>query len=59
MAKTHEAEIDDWSRRAGRQLRVPRVAFRWPAAAVWAAVLEASAEGPELVWDDKTDAPSA
>lgn len=39
--------------------RVPRVAFRWPAAAVWAAVLEASAEGPELVWDDKTDAPSA
>jgi len=30
MANTHAAEIDEWTQRLGRPLRVPRVAFPWP-----------------------------
>jgi len=59
MAKTHEAEIEEWSRRAGRQLRVPRVAFSWPPASVWTALLEAPAQGPELLPHDQPGAPTA
>jgi hypothetical protein len=58
MAKTHEAEIEEWSRRAGWQLRVPRVAFPWPAAAAWDALLGAPADALELVWEDDPHAPS-
>ena len=52
MANTHAAEIDDWSQRVGRPVRVPRVAFPWPSAAVWKALLDPVVEGPELVWDE-------
>ena len=52
MANTHETELKDWTERAGRQLRVPRVAFPWPPAAVWDALLGAPAQGPELGWND-------
>lgn len=52
MANMHDAEMAEWSQRAGRHLRVPRVAFPWPPASVWTALLDASAEGPGLVWNE-------
>lgn len=52
MANTHAAEIDEWSRRVGRQVRVPRIAFSWPPEPVWQALLGAPAEAPKVVWDD-------
>jgi hypothetical protein len=54
MANMHEAEIEEWSRRVGRDLRVPRITFPWPPAAVWDALLGALAEAPELVWNIPT-----
>ena len=57
MARTHEAEIEEWSRRARRLLRIPRIAFPWPPEPVWPALLGAPAEAPKLVWDD--DPPAA
>jgi len=59
MAKTHEAEIEEWSRRAGRQLRVPRVAFSWPPAPAWDVLLGAPTEAPDLVWNDDPKGSSA
>jgi hypothetical protein len=56
MAHTHAAEIDEWSRRIGRPVRVPRVAFPWPPAALWDALLSAAVELPQLVWDDGSPA---
>jgi len=52
MTNTHAAEIDEWSQRVGRPLRVPRIAFPWPSAVVWQALLGPVVEGPELVWDE-------
>jgi hypothetical protein len=52
LANTHDAEIAEWSRRTGRQLRVPRVAFPWPPAPGWDALLSAPTEAPKLIWDD-------
>jgi hypothetical protein len=52
MANTHAAEIDDWSQRVGRPVRVPRIMFPWPSAAIWDALLAEALEAPELVWDD-------
>ena len=52
MTSTHAAEIDEWSQRVGRPLRVPRIAFPWPSAVVWQALLGPVVEGPELVWDE-------
>jgi hypothetical protein len=52
MANTHDVEIAEWTRRAGRQLHVPRVVFPWPSAAIWDALLAEALEAPELVWDD-------
>jgi hypothetical protein len=59
MANTHAAEIDEWSRRVGRPVRVPRIIFPWPSAAVWQALLAAPAEAPKLVWDEDPGASSA
>jgi hypothetical protein len=52
MANTHAAEIDEWSQRVGRPVRVPRIMFPWPSAAIWDALLAEALEAPELVWDD-------
>jgi len=52
MANTQAAEIDEWSRRVGRPLRVPRVTFAWPPAAVSDALLTEAVEAPKVVWDD-------
>jgi hypothetical protein len=52
MANTHAAEIDQWRQRVGRPVRVPQVAFPWPSAAVWQALLDPVVDGPELVWDE-------
>ena len=57
MANTHAAEIDEWSRRASRQVRVPRVIFPWPSAAIWDALLPEAVEPPQLVWDDDPKRP--
>jgi hypothetical protein len=59
MANTHAAEIDEWSQRVGRPLRVPRVIFPWPSAAIWDALLADAVEPPQLVWDDDPGPPSA
>jgi len=58
MANTHAAEIDEWSRRVGRPLRIPRTVFPWPPASVWEGLLDAPAQGPKLVWDDDATAPN-
>jgi hypothetical protein len=55
MATTHETELAEWSRRVGRPLRVPRIAFPWPPAPLWDALLASQVEGPTLLWaDDST-----
>jgi hypothetical protein len=59
MAKTHEAEIEEWSRQVGRPLRIPRIAFPWPPAPVWQALRGAPAEAPKLIWDDDPKGSSA
>lgn len=56
-AYAHAAEIDEWSQRVGRPVRVPRITFLWPPEPVWPALLGAPAEAPKLVWDD--DPPAA
>ena len=38
------AELAEWNRRAGRPLRVPRIALPWPPAAARRALLDAAAE---------------
>jgi hypothetical protein len=53
MANTHAAEIDEWSQRVGRPVRVPWIMFPWPSAAIWDALLAEALEAPELVWDDE------
>ncbi len=58
-ASAHAAEIEEWSQRVGRPLRIPRIVFPWPPASVWEALLDAPAEGPKLVWDDDSKGPSA
>lgn len=58
LANTHEAELEEWSRRAGRQVRVPRIVFPWPPAPVWEALMGAPAQAPELVWEEDAAAPS-
>jgi hypothetical protein len=45
----HAGEIDEWSRRVGRPLRVPRVAFPWPRQALF----DGPVEAPELLWDEE------
>ena len=52
MANTHEAEIEEWSQRAGHPVRVPRVVFRWPLAATWDCLLGEGVEVSPLVRDD-------
>jgi hypothetical protein len=52
MANTHAAEIDEWRQRVGRPLRIPRVAFPWPSAAIWDGLLAEGVEPPQLVWDE-------
>jgi len=59
MANTHETEIAEWGRRVGRPLRVPRVAFPWPPAAVWDILLGAPTEAPKLIWDDDPNGSSS
>jgi hypothetical protein len=59
MANTHAAEIDEWSQRVGRPVRVPRVIFPWPPPAVWDTLLAEVVEPPQLVWDDDRRLPSA
>jgi len=56
---THAAEIEQWSQQVGRPLRIPRVAFPWPPAPVWQALLGSPTEAPELVWDDDAMTPNA
>ena len=58
-ANTHAAEIDEWSQQVGRPLRIPQVAFPWPPAPVWQALLSSPTEAPELVWDDDATTPNA
>jgi len=58
QANTHVAEIGEWSQRVGRKVRVPRIAFPWPSAAVCDALLTEAVEAPQLVWDDDPQAPS-
>ncbi len=57
MASTHAGEIDEWSRRVGRPVRVPRVVFRWPPTVAWDALLGAPAEVPELIRNDDPKSP--
>jgi hypothetical protein len=57
MANTHAAEVDGWSQRVGRPLRVPRVVFPWPSAAIWDALLAEAVELPQLVWDEDPKRP--
>jgi hypothetical protein len=52
MPNAHEAELNEWSQRAGRQLRVPRVIFPWPPTPAWDMVLGAPVEAPRFLWDD-------
>jgi len=59
MANTHATEIDEWSQRVSRRLRVPRIVFPWPSAAIWDALLAEAVELPQLVWDDDPGPPSA
>ncbi len=59
IANTHAAEIDEWSRRAGRSLRVPSVDFPWPAACVWKAILDKPVDAPRLVRSDDPSTPDA
>jgi hypothetical protein len=59
MATTHEPEIDKWSQRVGHPVRVPRIVFPWPSAAVWQAVLDPVVEGPEPVWHSDPKRPDA
>jgi len=59
MANTHEAEINEWSQRVRRPLRVPDIVFPWPPALVWDALLSASAEAPRLLWNDEPNGPDA
>ena len=58
-ANTHAAEIDEWSQQVGRPLRIPQVAFPWPPAPGWQALLSSPTEAPELVWDDDVTTPNA
>jgi hypothetical protein len=58
MANTHATEIDEWSQRVGRPLRVPRVIFPWPSAAIRDALIAEGVEAPKLVWDDDPRSPS-
>jgi hypothetical protein len=58
MANTHAAEIDEWSQRVSRPVRVPRIVFPWPLAAIWDALLAEGVEAPQLVWDDDPRPPS-
>jgi len=58
MASTHAGEIDEWSRRVGRPLRIPRVILPWPSSAIWDALLAEAVEFPQLVWDDDPRPPS-
>jgi len=57
MATTHAAEIDEWSQRVGRPVRVPRIVFPWPSAAIWDGLLADAVEAPQLVWDDDPKRP--
>jgi hypothetical protein len=58
-ANIHAAKIDEWSQQIGRPLRIPQVAFPWPPAPVWQALLGSPTEAPELVWDDDGTASNA
>jgi hypothetical protein len=58
MANTHAAEIDEWSQRVNRPVRVPKVIFPWPSAGVWDALLAEAVELPQLVWDDAAQPPT-
>jgi hypothetical protein len=57
MANTHATEIDEWSRRVGRPVRVPRIIFPWPSAAIWDGLLAEGVEAPQLVLDDDPNRP--
>jgi hypothetical protein len=59
MANTHEAQINEWSQRVGRPLRVPDIVFPWPPPLVWEALISPSAEAPRLRWNDEPNGPNA
>jgi hypothetical protein len=46
MANTHAAGIHEWSQRIGRPVRVPRIIFPWPPAAIWDALLANAVRTP-------------
>jgi hypothetical protein len=58
-ANAHAPEIDEWYRRVGSPVRVPRVTFPWPPAPLWHVLLDVPVEAPELVWDGDCGSPSA
>jgi len=58
-ANAHAAEIEEWSQRVGRPLRIPQIAFSWPPDPVWQALLDSAVEGPKLIWDDDPNASSS
>jgi hypothetical protein len=58
-ANTHAGQIDEWSQRVRRPVRVPAIVSLWPAAAAWDALLGAPAAGPELVWRGDPRSPDA
>jgi len=57
IANTRAAEIEELSQRVGRPLRIPRVVFPWPSAAIWDGLLAEGVEAPQLVWDDDPKRP--
>jgi hypothetical protein len=59
LTNTHEAEINEWSQRVGRPLRVPDIVFPWPPPLVWDALISPSSEAPRLRWNDEPNGPNA
>ncbi len=59
MASTHDAAVAEWSKRANRSLRIPRVDFPWPAPTVWKTLVDTPVEDPKLVWSDDPNSPEA
>jgi len=58
-ADAHAGEIAEWSQRIGRPVRAPQIAFSWPPASAWQALLAAAVEPPTLEWDDAPRASGA
>lgn len=58
-AQEHDAEVAEWSQRAGRPLRVPSIELPWPAPTIWKSLLDTPVESPRLVWSDDPNSPGA